>query len=166
VTIIFKVYNWLTISQVYYCVYLQNRMMMSKIYLILVISITLISVISADIITNYTQSHRGCGPVAIDVTPILNYINESDITPCCDQHDVCYSSCGPTETMCNNNFLNCTQNVCASQATNVAKCRAISCSFYYLVKLFGGPSYVISQAFAHCSSTSGGVASPTPSMTC
>lgn len=139
---------------------------MSTIYLIVFISIALISMVSSNPITNLTQSHRGCGPVGIDVTPILQYVNENDITPCCVQHDACYSSCNTTEIMCNNNFLTCTQSVCANQTTDVARCQAISCGFYLTVKYLGAPSYIISQAFAKCSKTSGGAASSIPASTC
>ena len=133
---------------------------MSTIYLIVFISIALISVVSSAPITNLTQSHRGCGPVGIDVTPILQFVNQNDITPCCIQHDACYSSCNTTKIMCDNDFLTCSQNACGSKTAGVTLCNAISCGFYDTVKRAGGFSYAISQIFAKCSKTSAD-----PSMT-
>mgnify|MGYP002388047698 FL=1 len=113
----------------------------SSVLLLMLLSIATVSSFS---IVNITQSHRGCGAVGINITPILNSANASEITPCCIQHDACYSTCNISKSTCDNNFYTCMKNACTKAASSV--CFKYAKIFYEIVKRLGLLSYEISQA--------------------
>jgi hypothetical protein len=47
---------------------------------------------------------NGCGIIKIKR---LNRILNRKFTPCCNQHDICYSTCGTTQKYCDVLFNNC-----------------------------------------------------------
>ncbi|CAF1346795.1 unnamed protein product [Adineta ricciae] len=127
--------------------------MLTMKYLILS-SMIFINTVLSNPITNYTQSHRGCGPFGIDIDTLLAKEGVGSITPCCVQHDQCYSTCGTTRDMCNNDFKNCTTTACKTQQTSSSsKCLNYANILYRITSVLGIPSFDISQAVA-CNQTS------------
>ncbi|UJR18893.1 hypothetical protein I4U23_022021 [Adineta vaga] len=125
-------------------------MMMSyTINLMILLFMVFMSVVLSNPITNYTQSNRGCGPLGINIDPILQKEGVGGLTPCCVQHDACYSTCGTTRTMCNDDFRNCTTSFCATQqSSSSSKCLKYASALYTITSVLGIPSFEISQAVA------------------
>jgi hypothetical protein len=131
-------------------------MIMFKIYLALFFFMTFINLVSSAPVETTTNGRRGCGPVGLNIDPILRLINEGEITPCCVQHDACYSTCGSTKSMCDQNFQNCLDNACATQSSDPSQCDDIATGLYSAVVAAGEPSYAASQLVRGCTSLSGG----------
>ncbi|CAF1489024.1 unnamed protein product [Adineta steineri] len=123
---------------------------MSTSYFVILFLTIFISTASSNPILNYTQSHRGCGPIGIDITSFLQNEGVGVITPCCIDHDACYSSCNTTRTGCNDSFRTCTKNACAAQKPSTLKCSTYASILYSVTSVFGIPSYDVSQRAANC----------------
>ena len=59
---------------------------------------------------NYTADSNGCGPSAFPIAgPSFGF--ES----CCEEHDICYGSCGTSRTQCDNDFYSCMYCICQDE---------------------------------------------------
>lgn len=62
-------------------------------------------------------------------------------TSCCNQHDLCWSSCSKTQASCDNSFKNCMYSKCNSkyrkwyQIAKKIKCKATAFVWYLAVKV-------------------------------
>ena len=67
---------------------------------------------------------NGCGPRFADLYKITP---QADFRPCCDQHDLCFSSCNSTLEYCNRAFYACMQGQCRSKSGTAQKeCDALA----------------------------------------
>ena len=53
---------------------------------------------------------NGCG------TGGLTVVSDYDFTPCCNEHDVCYHTCGNEKSDCDRAFADCMMKFCEKQA--------------------------------------------------
>lgn len=83
---------------------------------------------------SYKPKPNGCGTKGMTIIKNFN----PQFTPCCNNHDRCYGTCGNSKEYCDNSFKNCMRNTCA--LFNVA-CRAAADSYYLAVHLFGCTAY-------------------------
>ncbi len=127
---------------------------MFTIYLAIVLLTTVIGLVSSNLAINLPQRQRGCGPVGINIDPILEKENQTELVSCCVKHDACYSTCGMNRSTCNDNFLSCMKNACANQNPPSSKCLGYANTLYLITKTFGIPSYKVSQLVRGCSKSS------------
>merc|ERR1712098_319516 len=83
---------------------------------------------------NYTADSNGCGPSAFPIAgPSFGF--ES----CCEEHDICYGSCGTSRTQCDNDFYSCMYCICQDEGNFLDRefCEELACSYYELVDEFG-----------------------------
>ena len=55
---------------------------------------------------------NGCGSGYFNIDQDLKLVGESVIIPCCNQHDICYDTCGKTQYQCDNVFRSCLHSAC------------------------------------------------------
>mmetsp|Transcript_28383 Transcript_28383/g.69148 ORF Transcript_28383/g.69148 Transcript_28383/m.69148 type:complete len:254 (-) Transcript_28383:120-881(-) len=60
---------------------------------------------------------NGCGAMGIQVGS-----GEFNFTRCCDFHDVCFSTCGMTQKICEERFSSCLSKVCESTGNKKEQC--------------------------------------------
>jgi secretory phospholipase A2 len=123
-----------------------------SVLLLLLVVTTLIGMVSTIPVFSAPSKNRGCGPVGINIDFLLQKVNQSELTPCCVQHDACYATCGMNRTTCDSNFLNCMTNACATQNPSSNDCLKYATGLYWIVRAAGEPSYVITQAVNGCQS--------------
>lgn len=72
---------------------------------------------------------------------------EFNLTPCCDQHDICYDTCGSSRKVCDADFTKCLNSVCNSQTTGkkIDDCNGTSQLFSMGASGFGCGSFAASQ---------------------
>lgn len=68
-------------------------------------------------ISSYTPKPNGCGSFGVKVD-LLNY---PDFTKCCNEHDICYSTCRKDKAICDTVFHNCLYNICREQTFHTKK---------------------------------------------
>jgi len=123
-----------------------------SILLLLLVVTTFIGMISMIPVLSATSKNQGCGPVGINIDFLLQRVNQSELIPCCVQHDTCYETCGINRTTCDSNFLNCMTNACATQNPSSTDCLNYATGLYWIVRAAGEPSYTITQVVNGCRS--------------
>ena len=108
-----------------------------------------------------TPSSNGCGAAAMgggnlltncDLLPGIPPIMYC-FTPACDDHDICYGTCGRPKALCDLAFLNSMLQTCDAVAgnnpVNYGLCATRAYALYEMVTIFGGPlAYQPAQAAA------------------
>jgi secretory phospholipase A2 len=107
-------------------------------------------------IPGYVPSSNGCGSYGVSAEAPFG------VTPCCNQHDLCYQSCNSTKTACDDQFDQCMKNVCNSEEElERIACLVEAEAFYVAVMDLGCRAYENNQQEAcECSTSS---ATPSPS---
>ncbi|KNC53426.1 group XIIA secretory phospholipase A2 [Thecamonas trahens ATCC 50062] len=95
---------------------------------------------------NHTPEANGCGTGPMRVPETL-----VDFTPCCNEHDVCYHTCGSSKAACDNEFTACMDSLCHSSGlseSDVGICHAQGRIFGLAVAYGGCTPYLDSQGDA------------------
>jgi secretory phospholipase A2 len=98
-------------------------------------------------------TYNGCGPESLwpGITDAATYL--TGFADQCNNHDLCYSSCGETQASCDEEFRDMLYSDCNdywdSQGTKAA-CKSVADGMYLLVRNLGADAYVISQAAFQC----------------
>ena len=85
---------------------------------------------------------NGCGPANLP-----DFVPDGVYTDCCNQHDLCYSTCSAGFDQCNDNFLTCLQKKCDSEykgffkAPIRASCHAGARIYHGAVSAAGGSAF-------------------------
>jgi secretory phospholipase A2 len=89
---------------------------------------------------------NGCGSSKFvyfqPTTPLL--------TICCDQHDLCYDTCGVSRAACDGLFLSCMEGVCQAVPDVIENqvCKLEARTMHSLVRLFGSKFFNNAQSKA------------------
>jgi Group XII secretory phospholipase A2 precursor (PLA2G12) len=86
------------------------------------------------------------GPNGCSNSPDSNWLNSgTGFKPACNTHDICYTTVGNTKDMCDQNFKNDMDRICAT-GTPVTGCSASARLYYNAVVSFGGDAYKTAQS--------------------
>ena len=124
---------------------------MSKIYTAAVIILSFIGLISSTLLSK--GDSYGCGPMGMNVDPLLKILQRDQIVPCCEGHDVCYRTCNKTRPQCDCTFYTCIVQQCTKRVPLSIDCFIYATQFYTLVRVGGTPSYTSDQKGSKCSPT-------------
>jgi hypothetical protein len=61
--------------------------------------------------TEYVPFYNGCGTNGLFIN--FNQFNLTELTTCCNRHDICYSGCTYSKTLCDLLFLKCLNAQCS-----------------------------------------------------
>ncbi|KAF0974214.1 hypothetical protein FDP41_006824 [Naegleria fowleri] len=96
---------------------------------------------------NYRPTPNGCGPQSQMVVSIISNVVAREFIHCCNQHDLCYSSCGVPKATCDHQFRECMLNTCHldivcrmkafSMFTAVSRPSPLSCQAYIVAQHSG-----------------------------
>lgn len=119
---------------------------MLKICLIVLISLPMLQLVSSD--TIFTDNKFECGPMAVDINPLLRLASKSEVIPCCNAHDQCYRTCGKSKEQCDCEFYRCLKRSCGNDAAN--ECDGIIFGMFSSVRFGGATSYISNQRQSNC----------------
>jgi hypothetical protein len=92
------------------------------------------------VIPGFTPTSNGCGSYGVSVDAPFG------VTPCCNQHDICYHSCNTSKSDCDDRFDQCMKDVCDSEDDlEKIACRAQAELFYRAVMDLGCRAYLNNQ---------------------
>lgn len=112
--------------------------------------------------TNGIRQQRqanGCGPGYYNIDESLRGVGESVIIPCCNQHDLCYDTCGMPQSRCDNRFRRCLDTACSRLQGNGfewwidvrrAACKLDGRVLYTIVNAVGSYAYQSAQRAHGC----------------
>jgi hypothetical protein len=102
-------------------------------------------------IPGFTPTSNGCGSYGVSVDAPFG------VTPCCNQHDICYHSCSTSKSDCDDRFDQCMKDVCDSEDDlEKIACRAQAELFYQAVMDLGCRAYLNNQE-AGCQCSDGSI---------
>ncbi|KAF0977046.1 hypothetical protein FDP41_003699 [Naegleria fowleri] len=61
---------------------------------------------------NFKPSYNGCGPRQSELMRRLGSILFDSFTPCCNEHDMCYETCGQVREDCDRKLYECMKSTC------------------------------------------------------
>ena len=67
-----------------------------------------------------TPTPNGCGTFGLTVD-MDNFSKIKGFNECCNQHDICYMTCGKTKVFCDDSFYSCLQNACLNHDKYLGK---------------------------------------------
>lgn len=121
---------------------------MSRIYSTAIIIFSLLGLISS---TLFKQGNGyGCGPMGLNVDPLLNILQRDQIVPCCEGHDTCYRTCNKSRSQCDCIFYDCIVQSCIKRVPLSVDCFIYATQFYTLIRAGGVPSYTRDQRESKC----------------
>jgi len=85
----------------------------------------------------HTPSSNGCGTAGF-------MVKGDEFTVCCNQHDLCYDTCGNKKSDCDLDFKKCMERVCLGVADKKG-CQSKANTFFTGTVIFGCHSYQVSQ---------------------
>lgn len=124
---------------------------MLKIHLITLVVLSLLGLISSTFVSK--GDSYGCGPMGMNVDPLLKILQRDQIVPCCEGHDLCYRTCNKSRSHCDCIFYDCIVQQCTKRIPLSIDCFIYATQFYTLVRVGGTPSYTSDQRESKCPST-------------
>eukprot|EP00128_Syssomonas_multiformis_P015774 Colp12_sorted_trinity150504_noHs@2531 len=90
---------------------------------------------------DHVQTTNGCGVAGLTIENVFNF------TPCCDEHDICYDTCGANKKKCDDKFKKCLLKVCKKlrDTEEKEKCQGNANLYYIGTASFGCAAYSASQ---------------------
>ena len=67
----------------------------------------------------------------------LSIQGEEDFTHCCDLHDACFSTCGLTQSFCDDDFKKCMHQLCSKVFSHNPECKSAASTYSMGTSLFG-----------------------------
>eukprot|EP01087_Luapelamoeba_hula_P000629 TRINITY_DN10477_c0_g1_i1.p1 TRINITY_DN10477_c0_g1~~TRINITY_DN10477_c0_g1_i1.p1 ORF type:complete len:186 (+),score=19.08 TRINITY_DN10477_c0_g1_i1:1-558(+) len=93
--------------------------------------------------SGHVPSSNGCGAMGMMASSAF------DFTPCCDEHDKCYDTCGQLRSECDDKFQACMAALCAKQySTKKQECANTANIYHMGTTAFGCSAFLASQAQA------------------
>ncbi|CAF1019007.1 unnamed protein product [Rotaria sp. Silwood1] len=107
---------------------------------------------SCSIVNRFRRQANGCGPMTLNIDEFLQNIGEDVLIGCCNEHDLCYDTCGKTQFICDTTFLNCMTEACKnlSLSSDISRCQGDARILFWLVFFGGQPSYEQAQQQHNC----------------
>ncbi|MBX3382416.1 MAG: hypothetical protein KF864_02800 [Phycisphaeraceae bacterium] len=100
-----------------------------------------------------TRIPNACGATGgwVKYVPVPNS-HVADFSACCNNHDLCWGTCGASKSMCDSVFDSCMAAVCLNmnepEPLSRVLCMSISGWYYRAVRDFGGSAYANAQFHA------------------
>ncbi|CAF1215093.1 unnamed protein product [Rotaria sordida] len=100
----------------------------------------------------FRRQANGCGPVTLNIDTFLRNIGEDVLIVCCNEHDLCYDTCGKTQMICDTTFLHCMIEACqhSLSSSNINRCQNVARILFWFVFFGGQSSYQQAQQQHHC----------------
>ncbi|XP_074097772.1 phospholipase A2 group XII [Cotesia typhae] len=99
---------------------------------------------------NHVSQSNGCGSLGIEINQ--EYLPLSEMTKCCDEHDICYDTCNSDKEKCDLEFKRCLYKYCdgyqITGTTIVNTCKAAAKMLYTGTTALGCKSYIDAQSNA------------------
>ena len=98
----------------------------------------------------YEPSVNGCGTDGGFPVPD-SYFGLVNFTPCCNDHDRCYGTCGSNRADCDSELSDCMKNACDNYFTlpitwhERAACRVTASVYWGTLRVLGGEAYESAQ---------------------
>ncbi len=98
---------------------------------------------------DHVPEYNGCGTInfLLDSTPASPVrLDDPLFTDCCNEHDLCYDTCGADRDLCDLKFRKCLYAVCREKNfLRTLPCKTQARSAWLLVQALGCPNYRESQ---------------------
>ena len=105
--------------------------------------------------SRFRRQANGCGPSSLNLDEFLREIGEDILIVCCNEHDLCYDTCGKKQFTCDTSFLRCMLEICQylSPLSNVQRCQNDARVYFWFVVFGGQFAYQQSQEQHQCNKT-------------
>lgn len=96
----------------------------------------------------HKPSSNGCGPVGMEIP--TDALPSSEMTECCNLHDVCYDTCNSDKEKCDFDLRRCLYKICDSHAESVGAtitkvCKSVAKTLFSGTMTLGCKSYLNAQ---------------------
>ncbi|XP_034246380.1 group XIIA secretory phospholipase A2 isoform X2 [Thrips palmi] len=96
----------------------------------------------------HKPSSNGCGPVGMEIPK--DALPVSEMTECCNQHDICYDTCNNDKEKCDFDLRRCLYKICDNHAQTVGSalttvCKSVSKTLFSGTITLGCKSYLDAQ---------------------
>ncbi|XP_045476191.1 group XIIA secretory phospholipase A2 isoform X2 [Harmonia axyridis] len=98
---------------------------------------------------NHVPQANGCGSLGLSIP--AEYLPVSEMTKCCNSHDICYDTCNKQKELCDLEFKRCLYKYCESYThtiggiSTVKACKGAAKMLYTGTLTFGCKSYLDAQ---------------------
>ncbi|CAF0757604.1 unnamed protein product [Adineta steineri] len=102
---------------------------------------------------------NGCGAEGgLTINWLLQAVGEGVLIKCCNTHDICYETCGQTQSRCDNNFESCLNSACGKLGgwfewwsnTRQVACKVDGNLLFSVVNAFGSKAFNTAQQQSGC----------------
>jgi len=90
----------------------------------------------------FRRQANGCGSLTFNIDTFLKEIGDDVLIVCCNEHDLCYDTCGKKQLTCDTIFLDCMIQACQQllSLSNINRCQTDARILFWAV-FFGGESF-------------------------
>ena len=76
-------------------------------------------------LNRFRRQANGCGPINLNIDRFLRELGEEMLIECCNQHDLCYDTCGKKQFTCDTIFFDCMFEACQqlSSISDIIRCK-------------------------------------------
>ncbi|KAG6794335.1 group XIIA secretory phospholipase A2 [Apis mellifera caucasica] len=94
---------------------------------------------------NHKPQSNGCGSLGIEINQ--EYLPLTEMTKCCDAHDICYDSCNSDKEKCDLEFKRCLYKYCDGYQSSaiINTCKAAAKMLFTGTTALGCKSYIDAQ---------------------
>ncbi len=102
--------------------------------------------------SRFHRQANGCGPEIFNIDRFLREIGEDILIVCCNEHDLCYDTCGKKQFTCDTMYLHCMIQACQqlSQLSNINRCQNDARILFWIVVFGGRSAYQQAQQQHQC----------------
>lgn len=103
-------------------------------------------------LNRFSRQANGCGPVTFNIDRFLREIGEDILIVCCNEHDLCYDTCGKKQWICDKTFLHCMIQACQQllPLSNINRCQNDARILFWIVFFAGQSAYQQAQEQNQC----------------
>ncbi len=100
----------------------------------------------------FRRQANGCGPVNLNIDRFLREIGDDVLIVCCNEHDLCYDTCGKKQLTCDTTFLHCMIESCQQlfPSSNINRCQNDARILFWIVFFSGRSAYEQAQQQNQC----------------
>jgi secretory phospholipase A2 len=100
----------------------------------------------------FRRQSNGCGPAILNIDAFLRDIGEEILIVCCNEHDLCYDTCGKKQFRCDTTFLQCMIEACQklTPLSNISRCQTDARMLFWFVFFGGRSAYQQAQQQHQC----------------
>ncbi|CAF0716878.1 unnamed protein product [Adineta steineri] len=104
------------------------------------------------VFNRFRRQSNGCGPITFNIDRFLKDIGDDVLIVCCNEHDLCYDTCGQKQFTCDTTFLHCMIQACQqlSPLTNTDRCQTNARILFWFVFFAGQSAYQQAQQQHQC----------------